>query len=174
MIDHIIIILIVIFILVSISILIYAYFKTSQKMKKSKLEIERDGFLDLFFGAGYNFIAFNDKRETRVGNLLRHRFRDYPVSCISRFEWKWAIEKTGKLEHEFVFYINDVDYPIHKIFYSDKKNQAEYEWAKIQAIYMNQSGSLDPVINPQYIINSPKTQIFEKVDQYNENNDPTI
>jgi hypothetical protein len=171
MIDHI-IILIVAFILVSI--LIYAQFETFQKMKKSKLEIEQDGFLDLFFGAGYNFIAFNDKREIRVGDLIRYRFRDYPVSCISSFEWKWAVEKTGKLEHKFVFYINDVDYPIHKIFYSNKKNQAEYEWAKIKSIYMNQSESLDPEINPQYIINCQKNQIFEKVDQYNENNNPPL
>jgi hypothetical protein len=171
MIEH---IIILIFAFTLVAILIYAHFKTSQKMKKSKLEIKRDGFLDLFFGAGYNFIAFNDKREIRVGDLIRYRFRDYPVSCISRFEWKWAVEKTGKLEHEFVFYINDVDYPIHKIFYSNKKNQAEYEWAKIQAIYMNQSESLAPEMKPQYIIHCQKNQIFEKVDQYNENNNPPL
>jgi hypothetical protein len=51
--------------------LIYAYFKTFQKMKQSKLEIERDGFLDLFAGVGYNFIAFNDKSEIRIGSLIK-------------------------------------------------------------------------------------------------------
>jgi hypothetical protein len=126
--------------------------------------------LNLFSGTGNNFIAFNNAGIVRTGNLLSKKFREYPISRVYYFEWKPSLEKTGEINHNFIFYIDDVEYPIHKVFYTSKIKQAEFEWAKIQAIYRSQSEITKAENNPNYTINSQEVKIFENVENFNANN----
>lgn len=158
------------FLFILVSFVIYICFKNSQYIKKNKIEIEHDGFLNLFSGTGNNFIAFNDSGIVRTGNLLSKKFREYPISRVYYFEWKPSLEKTRELNHNFIFYIDDVEYPIHKVFYTSKIRQAEYEWAKIQAIYRSQSEITKVENNPNYTIKVKEVKIIEYVKYLFNNN----
>lgn len=107
--------------------------KKSQSETKNKLESE--GYVHIFHGAGDPFIAFNiQKGNIRFGNLAANSFVERPVSFITNHEWIWIERNARKHSNKFMFYMSDVKYFMHEVFYLDESRQAEIEWAKLQAV----------------------------------------
>src|SRR4029434_7571035 len=71
----------------------------------------------------------------RIGCLSTYAYRDLPISHIHNYEWKWIERNAQKVSNKLVFYISDVDYPLHEILYYDREREAEYDWAKVQAVF---------------------------------------
>ncbi|WP_444936547.1 toll/interleukin-1 receptor domain-containing protein [Microbulbifer sp. JMSA004] len=115
----------------------------NQAISKSKLQ--DDGFKYIFHGNGDAFIAFNIRGGLiRFGKLAAYTFVERPVSFIRNYEWKWVERDTQKSSNRFLFYISDVNYYMHEVYYYSESRQAEVEWAKLQAV-------LNECVSSQYI-----------------------
>lgn len=135
----------------------WAYRRYKAKHSRQRLTAER--FSHVFFGKAHNFIAFNKQGTVRVGDLSTYTFSDYPVSDVNPHEWQWVYHGTQKRQNTFVLYINDPDYPIHKLYYRDDVRKAEYEWAKLQAVFTGELSLQDY----QQDIRGSGTELPEKI-----------
>lgn len=137
--------------------LIYLSVNESKNKTISIRNLIFDGFKHVFSGGGDQFIAFNVKRgRFRFGTLSDYSFVERPISYIEDYEWKWKERDARKITNKFFFYISDVNYYMHEVFYSDKERLAETEWAKLQAV-------LKECINAQYIEidKMPRTESYD-------------
>lgn len=108
--------------------------KISQK--RACAELKANGYEHIFSGCGDSFIAFNlEVGRFRFGKLSTHVFEERPVSYLNNYEWKWVEKNAQKESNKFLFYISDVNYFMHEVFYYDESRQAEIEWAKFQAVF---------------------------------------
>ncbi len=127
-----------IWVMVPIMLMFIIYFSIQRGLtKKESLEnLQKDGFDHVFYGDAANYIAFNIHNGSfRCGKFGSNDFLERPVNFITNYEWKWVDRNAQRISNKFFFYISDVNYPMHEIFYSDKARKAEIEWAKIQAVY---------------------------------------
>jgi TIR domain len=122
--------------IILIAILVYLSYLQYIRKHEAKQQLRVDGYDLLFCGDGDNFIAFNLRSGfARIGCLLPYSHTDLQISHIHNYEWKWIERNAQKVSNKFVFYISDVTYPMHEILYSDREREAEYDWAKVQAVF---------------------------------------
>ena len=107
----------------------------SKSQSNSKLKLQSEGYEHIFNGNADAFMAFNIKEgRIRFGNLASYTFVERPVSFITNHEWKWIEKDAQKHSNKFLFYISDVKYYMHEVYYHSESRQAEVEWAKLQAV----------------------------------------
>jgi len=116
-------------------LLLYLSINESKRKKEVLSQLKSDGFEHVFNGKGNSYIAFDIVHGNfRFGRLNSVVFVERPVNFITDFEWKWE-KNAQRVSHKYFFYISDVEYSMHEIFYYDEARKAEVEWAKIKAVY---------------------------------------
>jgi len=100
-------------------------------------ELLTAGYSHVFSGAGMNFVAISlEKKRFRVGTFAWPlSFREYPFVALTDFDWNWTEKEARREQNTFVFTIADIHYPLHKVFYFGKAGQAEYDFAKLRAMF---------------------------------------
>ncbi|WP_052446985.1 toll/interleukin-1 receptor domain-containing protein [Vibrio campbellii] len=135
---------------------IYVFFNARRKSKDSESTLRDDGFNFIFSGRGSNFIAFSPSTgRFRFGNLVKGTYVERSINTITNYEWKWVERNAQKISNKFFFYISDVEYSMHEVFYNEEARMAEVEWAKLQA-----------VISECMSISSEKVRTMERLEQY--------
>ncbi|SSH18650.1 Uncharacterized protein containing a TIR (Toll-Interleukin 1-resistance) domain [Klebsiella pneumoniae] len=127
--------LIVVIILV-MPLFVYLAVKQHKISKEVYALLAEDGYDIIFSGEGNTYIAFNIKKASfRAGSLIDHRYFQESISYIHNYEWKWKELDGKKIENTFYIYISNIEFPVHKIYYQRKEDNAEIEWAKLQAVF---------------------------------------
>ncbi|WCQ53259.1 toll/interleukin-1 receptor domain-containing protein [Escherichia coli] len=127
--------LIVVIILV-MPLFVYLAVKQHKISKEVYAPLAEDGYDIIFSGEGNTYIAFNIKKASfRAGSLIDHRYFQESISYIHNYEWKWKELDGKKIENTFYIYISNIEFPVHKIYYQRKEDNAEIEWAKLQAVF---------------------------------------
>lgn len=141
---------------VMLMFLLWLLVRENSIKKEGLRSLGEDGYNHVFYGGGTSYIAFNIRDGSfRCGRFGSGNFLERPVNFITNYEWKWVDKNAKKTSSKFLFYISDIDFPMHEIFYFDKERKAELEWAKIQAVYSE-------VCSHQY----QKVREMERVESY--------
>lgn len=116
--------------------------------------LSNEGFKNVFYGEGSSFIAFNiGTGNFRCGDFKSKKVLELPVNYITNYEWKWVERNAQKTANKYFFYISNVDYPMHEVFYYAEERQAEIEWAMIQAVYRECLSSLEYELDEAHEVN---------------------
>lgn len=135
---------------IGVIVVLFAIGIASSMLKKksqtsSKLKLLNEGYEHIFYGNSDAFMAFNiQEGRIRFGNLAAYTFVERPVSFITNHEWKWIERDAQKHSNKFLFYIFDVKYYMHEVYYHSGSRQAEVEWVKLQAV-------LNECVSSQYV-----------------------
>jgi TIR domain len=114
----------------------YLLYRGYANRSAAKKQLKVDGYDHFFCGDEGNFIAFNLRSGfIRIGRLSNYVPRDLPISHIHNYEWKWIEKNAQKVSNKLVFYISNIDCPLHEIFYYNRAREAEYDWARVQAVF---------------------------------------
>lgn len=126
--------IILIVIVIAIAGYIYLTKLNSDYKNECANKHRRDGFKHIFY-ANSDFIAFNaDNGLFRCGKLTAQAFFEKPISYISDYQWKWENSQNTRTD-KFIFYISDVNYYLHEIYFRNDERKAEVEWARLQAVF---------------------------------------
>jgi hypothetical protein len=122
----------------------------------SREKLRNEGYEHIFRGSGDAFMAFNIQTgRIRFGNLAAYTFVERPVSYITNHEWKWIERDAQKHSNKFLFYLSDVKYYMHEVYYHSESRQAEIEWAKLKAV-------LNECVSSQYV----QVKKMDRCDEY--------
>lgn len=125
-------------VVVAASLAIWFNFIKEEKFSVSRDQLYSEGFTHTFSGTGDQFISFNlSNGYFRAGSLADYSYIEKPVSYISNYEWKWVSRNAEKVANKFLFYISDVDFYMHEIFFGVNQRQAEIEWARLESVILN-------------------------------------
>jgi len=124
---------------------LFFYYTWKKNQVDSKIKLNTEGYEHIFHGSRDNFMAFNiAEGRIRFGELFSYNYIERPVSFITNHEWKWDVQDGKKVSNKFLFYLSDINYFMHEVFYYADARKAEIDWAKLQAV-------INECVSSQYV-----------------------